>query len=244
MSAAELLAKVKAAYAGMDHYADEGSVDTHFFDAAGKLEKNRSLKPFKTRFRRGHYFKFEFAEQTFFGPRKRYVVYTDFKSARSWWAVTSKTEENPKLMRILAPLGGVSESASELVPSLLMPEEALPSPLSSQDADCDGPWDKDGQASYRLWVCRGSREVRCYWIDAQSFLLRKVETESIFGDESREEARRLSGKIKARLGRGIPEISFQDFRTRSVSTYVPDLGPAVEDSKISFDPYEFNQESP
>jgi outer membrane lipoprotein-sorting protein len=79
---------------------------------------------FKTAYERPNLFRFEYIQNQSFPPMNdRYVIWSDGKSARSWWTITPEVREAESLGLAVAGATGVSHGSAHTVSRLLMPRE-------------------------------------------------------------------------------------------------------------------------
>lgn len=236
MSADQILSRVQDSYAHMNTYQDEGSVDTTFYDLPRTKEKNRELKVFKTAFIRGVKFKFEYANQTVFGPKSRYLIFSDFKESQSWWELTGKTQKG-NLKMLLAEAGGVSSGSSYRVPIMLLAETSSAKIVDLRDGVLGATEKIDGNDCVKITGTSGQKQKTCYWIDANLFVVRKIQIDSDFDREKLDLIRKRA--LKRLKGKTLEEYSkhpSEEFSAKEITTYKPQVGVDLDDAKIVFDP--------
>ncbi len=214
-----LLDRVRRTYSEAKTYQDKGVVTTTFFKPDG-AEMMAAEKPFSTAFVRPDRFRFEYRQKRE-GDAKasRYLIARDASGkVRRWWDVRPGVEEGGSLYMALAGATGVSDGSANTVPSLLLTDDRH-----------GGNWTKHkelvlledaetaGRRCHRVQLtippipntpAQGS--VYTYWVDAESFLLRRIESKT----------------------------TFPDFFAKSVTTYEPILNGEVPDAALAFDPPE------
>src|SRR5690348_1665880 len=101
-TAADVLAKMAAVYAGCGTCRDRGIVQITFLSADGK---RTTELPFTTAFVRPDRFRFEYQEQV---PQRRYIVWARGKDVRTWWTIEPGVSREKSLDMALAGATGVS----------------------------------------------------------------------------------------------------------------------------------------
>ena len=206
-AARAVLDRVDEVYADCRTYRDTGVVTTVFVQPAG----NRTIKkPFTTAFDRpAGRFRFEFTDTMPDDKVVRFIIWREGRDVRTWWDIRPGVETPPSLGRALGGAVGVSGCSSKNVPSLLLPGEIgaaltfLPGAKRVADAKL-GPVD-----CFRV-EGRFGNAPRTLWIDQQTYLVRRIDTET----------------------------NFDTFRTEETTTYDPVLDGEVPDKLLAFDPPE------
>ncbi len=204
LSAPDVLARVVAAYRTCATYQDTGVVRTVYFEQTGQRTQDR---PFKTAFVRPDSFRFEFSD-TFYGNTTRFIVFQNGADVRRWWGIEPGIRSLKSLNMGLAEATGVSGGSAHVVPSLLLPEVVSGRSLKDMtdvkrldDAPCGSA------VCARLEGLWGGQK-RTLWIDLSSFLLRRIDSSTVF----------------------------PTFHTEQTTFYEPTLNQAISPDSLSFDP--------
>lgn len=236
MNPEQILAAMVEVYATCTAYRDAGRVTTRFITPGER--DHTEVRPFTTAFIRPDRFRFEFRSQIgeVEGEWYRYLVCAGGGSVRVWWDVRPGVEEPESLGLALAGATGVSGSSAHTIPALLLPEAVIGSGLTDLAGVVSlGDADLGGVACYRLqgtlvlppvdpaerlreeeWVFRETG-VRLghvepgpvtVWIDRGTLLVRRIEDGS----------------------------QFSTFRTETLMEYEPEVGVAVAEAELRFDP--------
>lgn len=232
MTAEDVIAALKTAYASCHTYADTGCVRTVFLNPDGST-KFVSTKPFETAFVRPDRFRFEFSSHhPGLTEYSRYIIAVNGPDVRKWWDISPGVERPESLALALAGATGVSGGSAHTVPALLLPEterarlgeRAAPSLMA--DAEWDGVpcyriqlrevADPERERQFREEMLRirgwcpppSEREAEVVWIDRVTFLLRRIESST----------------------------RFSDFRTECVTSYEPTFDEPIPDEHLEFDP--------
>jgi len=218
-SAADILKKMKDTYAGMKSYADTGVVlDLPQANSSNPILARSSRHTFSTYFSRsprGFILDYHACDIC------RYVVWGDPDAFHSWNKATGDRYDYPNPNN-LGAMGG--SPAVSKIPTLLYAKAPLLSDFSYyDDVELDGTETIEGHRCYRL-VGRAHDEYAAtgkvvnvrkmtLWIDAESFLLRRIAQDS---------------------GR---EAGGSEHRIEMV-TYQPQANPTIDDAKFKFTPPE------
>jgi outer membrane lipoprotein-sorting protein len=178
MSGPGLLARVKQTYAGLTTYSDNATIDIEQA-LPGVSTTLKASHSFSTKFTRPRQFKFDFRE----GEGDRYVIWASGDSFFTWWKSTSVTEEYPKGEGATAFATAQLPTAGGalMVSPLLFAEAGLVGPLTGLETpEFAGAETLDGRETYkikddvRLNHWSDATRPTTVWIDAESFLVRKV----------------------------------------------------------------------
>jgi len=206
-----LLERSRALYAGLQTYADSGSVLREYGQSSSDLHR------FTTHFRRTpRGFVFDFTKQS----RERYVVWGDPDAFHTWLSSTGQRFDYPNPRNATAISGsGVNTSDAVLkIPPLLYSKAALGGFFDSLGAVVtEGSEKVDGHPCVRLastastaYEATGKlanqRKVTV-WIDSESLLIRQI----------REEWPPLPGQ-----------------RSRVTTTIEPEANPKLDDNPLKF----------
>jgi hypothetical protein len=214
-----LLGRVRRVYAEARTYRDAGVVTTTFFKPDGAVMMV-SRKPFTTAFVRPDRFRYEYTEERREGERpSRYLVARDAaREVRTWWDVTPGVRTGRDLSLALAGATGVSSGSANTVPSLLLTgaaERDVGDWTRRRPVERLADAETAGRTCLRFSATIGARpnapasgSVFTYWVDAESLLLRRIESTS----------------------------TFPDFFTEAITTYEPVLDADVPDAALAFDP--------
>jgi hypothetical protein len=202
-SAGEVLDRVIQTYAGCRTYQDSGVVTTVFVEKRGPRTTKR---PFRTALVRPDRFRFEFRERALSEEERRYIVWRSGDEVWKWWDIKPGAVKQPSLSMGLAGATGVSGGSAQLIPALLLPEEVRGARLRNLEALTLLPEaDLGGVRCLRLQGQQGPDPVTI-WVDAATYLIRRVDTGHAFGD----------------------------FRTETTTTYEPTLDGEVAEAALAF----------
>jgi hypothetical protein len=172
MDVSECLRQLDDRYRRCSTYQDAGRVVTVY--TGDEIELTR-VKRFTTAFVRPDRFRFELEIREGPGPHMRYIVWTAPDGAHLWVEPGPRHELEASLQVSVAAATGVSSGAAHTVPALLLPEVVggwrLP---QLRDPHLD-----DSAATVpgcRCIVGEGWHGLIRAWIDAEDFLLRRLET--------------------------------------------------------------------
>ncbi len=200
----QILDKMVSVYASCNNYADEGRVETIFFQNSGR--SRTSVKPFSTAFVRPSRFRFEF-ENTDNNRSSHYVVWQEGASVKSWWTIKPETRSFENLAFALAGAVGVSFGAAINVPSMLMSSLGGTNRMQSlSQLELKGEQQVGDQTAYKVEGKDRRNNLITLWIDKERFLLLKIyETKT-----------------------------FEDFRTEQTTTYRPEINTNIPPEKLAF----------
>jgi hypothetical protein len=206
-AAEAILIQMKDAYAQCATYQDTGVVTTTF------IQSDRTWideKPFSTAFIRPDRFRFEFKSQVS-SIDPTYIIYVIWRNGAevlSWWDVTPGITTEESLDMAIAGATGVSFGSAHTIPPLLLPNEISGRLLTDiteaqriEDAEIEG---------VKCFRIQGKfvDDPITIWIEANTFLLRRSETQHIFSD----------------------------FSTQTVTTYSAVFNGVVTDDMLAFNP--------
>jgi outer membrane lipoprotein-sorting protein len=215
----DVLARSRAIYASLRSYADTGTIE-HEYGSAG--DPSRDRHSFTTYFNRApRHFYLEFRKQGV----DRYVIWGDPDAFHTWWKTTGAMEDypNPNNLGAFTTADYQTAGSAMKIPTLLYSKAPLQGPFSHFDDPVVGGMEEiGGHRCYRLAGATRDvygitgREVNIrkmtVWIDAESFLIRRV----------REEPKgALPGQIN-----------------RTTTTFEPQANPALDDKRFKFVPPE------
>lgn len=211
-----VLANMRNAYASCGSYKDSGYVlSVH----DGGHDRKR---PFKTAFKRGDRFRFEFQSN----GRLRYVLFRDNHGTKSWWDLTRSIEHFSAIGEVLTKAGGVSGRASCTVPALLLQDHMVPMPFTLL-------------AGLRLLSDCVEGGVECYRIQGSFSIVGPEKGRNLQGDPKRrtniEETLfvckrrfllvRIDDRIQSKRG-GVTEMT---------TVYSPELNTEVPETELTFE---------
>ena len=190
LSPVKILLTMKKVYGRCASYRDTGEVTT-----ASKVEGGSfgSRQPFATAFVRSGGFLFRYTDTGLGERQNTYTVWLGDGGVLAWWDASPGLRRSPSLEEALDAASGVSSGASVRVPGLLMPEKVrggafLIAPERLADADdrgtaCVRLRGRSRETPYTLTTGTGTVTVEdehvTLWIDASSFLLRRVEQQQV-----------------------------------------------------------------
>lgn len=214
-TAEQVLQKARDTYAAMRSYFDNGTVLVEY----GTSSEDRYV--FTTSFNRSpRHFLLESKQSPKETPR--YVIWGDPDAFHTWWKTTGQQYDYPNPNNITAISGSErnTQGTSMKIPTLLYGKSALAAAmLALSDPVLDGTDQLAGHRCYRV-VGRASdtyaatgKEVNVHrvsvWIDADTYLVRKVS----------EEWKALPGN-----------------RDRRTTLYDPKANPPIEEAQFKFSP--------
>ncbi len=204
LTAETILARMKETYAGCQTYQDTGVVTTTFIQSSG----NRiDEKPFLTAFVRPDRFRFEYKE-TQSSVEYRYIIWRNGAEVQSWWDVSPGIKTEESLDMAIAGATGVSSGSAHIIPALLLPDEISGRQLTDiTEAQRIGDTDINSISCYRIQG-KFAGDPIILWIEANTFLVRRIETQH----------------------------TFTDFSTETVTTYSPFMNGDVPDDVLAFNP--------
>ena len=212
-TAESILQNARETYANLKSYADTGMM---VYEYGAASEDKHS---FSTAFTRSpRHFILDFRKQS----GDRYVVWGDPDGFHTWWKTTNQTSDypNPSNTPAITLSGPPTQNAVLKIPTLLYSKATLGGDFTNfADAKLDGNEEIGGHRCYRLtgkasdsYAATG-KEVNMrkmtLWIDADSFLLRRVQEE-------------------------WPPVG--GTTTRNTTTYEPQANPSLQDASFKFVP--------
>ena len=217
LSAQDILTKSQAAYAALKSYSDTGTVDTEFGPPNGLLREHHT---FQTLFRAPRHFLFDFVKQD---KADRFVVWADDEAFHTWWQATGTADTYPKGQGGAAFVAGGQPTLNSLMvlSPWLFPQGDLSGALTEfGDATLAGTDAINGHSCYKLSgvgksVYRQSGHVvnvrkMTVWIDAQTFLVRRVFEDTADGAAG--------------------------YANRFTTTFDPQANPSLADARFAFTP--------
>jgi outer membrane lipoprotein-sorting protein len=220
----DILARARATYASLRSYADTGSVEIEFGPVGGTLKERHT---FSTSYRSPRYFYFDFTKHQ---KADRIVVWSDETAFHTWWQTTGVETTFPKGQGSTAfvtatPL--TKNSVTQIAP-LLFPQAGLTGTLTEfGDATVSGTESVGGRKCHKLVgiarsVYGATQHVvnvrkTSVWIDAETFLVRKIVEDA---------------------PRGTPTGMVM----RVTTTFQPQANPKLEDRQFVFVPPSVQEE--
>jgi outer membrane lipoprotein-sorting protein len=199
-----IIAQMKKTYANSQTYQDTGVVTTTFIQSSGNWIDE---KPFSTAFVRADRFRYEYKE-TQSSNEYRYIIWRNGPEVLSWWDVTPGINTEDSLDMAIAGATGVSGGSAHTISALLLSDEISGRQLTditeSQRIDNAAI---DGVNCYRIQG-KFAGDPMTIWIEAATFLVRRIETQH----------------------------TFSNFSTETVTTYSPILNGAITDAILAFNP--------
>ena len=200
----QILDKMVSVYASCNNYADEGRVETIFFQNSGRSWT--SVKPFATAFVRPSRFRFEF-ENTDHNRSSHYVVWQEGASVKSWWTIKPETRSFENLAFALAGAAGVSSGAAINIPSMLLSSLGDTNRIRSlSQLNLTGEEKVGDQTAYKVEGKDRRNNLVTIWIDKERFLLLKI----------------------------YEAKTFEDFRTKQTTIYRPQINTNISPEKLAF----------
>lgn len=237
-SVPELVARVRATYAGCAAYQDSGVVTTAFLRDRPKQVRSTVNKPYRTAFVRPDRFRFEFAQEGVrrWNEQQRMTVVWNELGVRSSWTVKPGVETHATIGAPLVAATGVSGGSARNVVGLLLPGVETGDPLANAEhGELLRAASEDGHECHVLrYTPVATLPSRTVWIDAREFLIRRADDTQTF-DAAWYEAQRarhvellkgeLSAEQRAMLEHMLAQSpgSQQPFRTETTTHCKPSL---------------------
>jgi hypothetical protein len=179
MNAADILAATAEAYRSLPFYRDHGRVVTR---VGGPTLFAEEL-PFQTAFARPDRFRFEYQYRYHPGrPWKSFVVWAHSSEVRVRWDAIGGLKRHDSLQSAIGAATGVSYGAARAIPVLLLGDEIggrRPTDLGEAVSIGDDTL-LDGVVCHRVSGHGGREESpRTLWIERDSFLIRRIEWQTI-----------------------------------------------------------------
>lgn len=205
-------------YADCTTYSDSGVVKTIFFRAEGERVIE---KPFTTAFVRPDRFRFEYVEQREDRRESRYIVWENGPLVQVWWSIGPAEFldcVDSSLSLALAGGTGISGGSAHTIPALLLPDEIggwrlmdMTEAERIEDAYLDEVGCEVTAASgsgtefYRI---QGEfvTSPMTLWIEKETFLVRRIDKQN----------------------------QFDDFRTKTTTTYSPAINGDISEDMLKF----------
>ncbi len=214
----DILARVKATYAALKSYADTGQVDVEYGQARNPSHERHT---FRTLYRAPRLFRFEYIKQQ---DADRLVLWSDLDTFNSWWRSAGTTATYGKgqgTMAFLLAESSTYHSVTQLAP-LIFAGSGLTSALTefgdATDAGLDTlaghPCHKlvgVAQSTYGKTGRVVNRRRTTVWVDAESYLVRRVFEDS-------------------------PEGTAVTLVSRVTTTFTPHANPTLDDDRFRFTP--------
>jgi len=221
---------IKAAYLGCASYRDSGEVAVTI-TTNEERRKRTTMQRFTTAFVRPDRFRFEYREVALVDDEgDRYLIHSEPGLRRSWWTLRPGTvDEHSSVLRAIAGAAGVSHGVTRIVPSLLFARE-FPKQLGLiHDLDSFVALDDylEGHPCIKLerhtphvppplqrpqtseeLDSRAETTGETYWVDATTFLLRRIDEEH----------------------------RFRKFTSITRICYSPSIDISIDDTELRFDP--------
>lgn len=233
---ADLLASIRASYAGLATYVDCGTC-TCEFDPDDPARSHISSLGFRTRFVRGRGFYFEF--WTSRDPvldeepgLTRYVIWTEDGRLRSWWSFTGELTEHGSIEEAVAAPTGISHFVAFRVPMLLAASEAVGTALPrASDVVSLRAVDQFGEAAWELTAERDGDRVTL-WVRRDPARLWRVHQRIVHTREKHE--RTLARMDSEGLPPDFPRPEFERELTMSTITQYFVRAPSDEAPELGF----------
>lgn len=204
LTAETILTQMKQAYSSCQTYQDTGVVTTTFIQSSGNWIDE---KHFLTAFVRPDGFRFEYIE-TQSSVEYRYIISRNSAEVLSWWDVTPGIKTEESLDMAIACATGVSSVSAHTIPTLLLPNVISGGRLTDiTEAQRIDDAEIGGVNCYRIQG-KFVNDPITIWIEANTFLVRRIETQH----------------------------TFTDFSTETVTTYMPVVNGVVADDMLAFNP--------
>ena len=214
-AARQVLDQTIKAYANCKSYRDTGVATALFRRESGSTRTTE--RSFATAFVRPDRFRFEFNDrnrvvQVPAGDRlSRYVIWSHGNEVQTWWDVKPGIEKPESLQFALGAAFGVSGGTSSTIAGLLLPDQVHGGKLQLIKNPSGFTLGEEGQhgahACYRIVGAWGKGPMTI-WIDKQSYLVRRIDT----------------------------QIQLDDARVEHTTTYDPIIDADIADDLLTFDP--------
>lgn len=198
-SSQEILAQMNQAYANCTTYQDTGVVTTTFINSTGRTTIQ---KPFFTAFVSPDRFRFEYKD-SLSSTAPPYIIWRDGVEVLSWSIINPGIRTEDSIGTAIARATGVSDGSAATIPPLLLPEIGLRMFYGETQRIDDAVI--DGVNCFRILENATGDTV---WIDAKTFLIRRIEAQH----------------------------TFSDFSTETVTTYNPVFNGVVTYEMLAFNP--------
>ena len=183
LTAGQIFDRMLRVYATAQTYQDKGIVTTNFYKP-GSAELQNQIKRIGTTAydRRTDRFRFQYEEVTsFFGLPNRYLIWSDGKSAKSWWTMGDSVNYDTSLSEELSAATGVSGTLSRKISGLLLTDTICAG--WGIDSLCQLTYLGTGTLGSRLCYrlsgrFRGDQTARL-WIDQKTFLILGIDESTI-----------------------------------------------------------------
>jgi hypothetical protein len=233
-NADELIAEVARRYLEIRSYRDQGVVATRFVRGPNSsVPEMTTRKPFRTLFVRPESCRFEFKVEpgrwvsTPESAWQRSVTWSLGGLTRSWWTLHPHVREHPSLFNALGANAGISGGSSMRIPSLLMPGAEARSPLSPSPTRILAGFDAiEDVVCHRLEDQTAPTRRTTVWIDAETFLVRKVFEAIRFTQE-------LQAKLHADSRAAIAAAPIGGLVTAEMKRRIAEEGPKIHDEHVS-----------
>lgn len=237
LSPTDILSRCADKYAACASYRDRGEVVTLIKMARGTSTER---KPFSTHFINPDCFRFEYFIRTAEPDEKkgRYVIWSDRGKVGSHWSYNPSADNGESLGTRLAAATGVSGGSAHTIPSLLLPSEIKGGAFDRFDVEARS-FDASGTPCYRLDGRSPHVDAPLsYWIDAESFLIRRIHqtvefTLAIQDKLARdaEDSLRMFLAAHPERAREFPAVHLpratEAFSTVCTTCYTPELDPSI-----------------
>ncbi|WP_116811609.1 hypothetical protein [Steroidobacter cummioxidans] len=183
----ELLTKVRATYAALQSYSDQGMIVLEEQPIGATLIRERYS--FETRYSAPRRFYFDFRKGAG-ADAERFVIWCGGETFSSWWSATQVKEEYPQGQGAQAFAMGMlpTSGTALLIPPLLFQNAGLQGALMTMTEPKYGGTQKLGgrlvhllTGSVRLNHWSDSVRVTTLWVDAETLMIRKVFEDSPTG---------------------------------------------------------------
>jgi outer membrane lipoprotein-sorting protein len=212
-SAEQVLERTRSAYAVLESYSDQGTIVNEDKNVGAPMTVERYR--FETRFAAPKRFYFDFAK-----PDERYVIWCAGESFATWWSATQTAESfSPGEGQNAFAVGEFPTSGTALlIPPLLFQQAGLHGPLADLSMPVSiGMETAEGRALHvlsanvRMNHWSDTTRATKVWIDAQTYLVRKVVQDTPSGMGS-------------------------DVIQRTTATFEPVANPSLGDESFEFAP--------
>jgi hypothetical protein len=248
-SIAEVLSNVANVYASCRSYRDEGEVTTRIVRHA-LVGSHTTRQPFRTAFVRPDRFRFEFRQMTV-GPEDEWPLYVTWSNegrTRSWWTYQPQVRVLDSIKSGIAAATGVSHGSGHTIPSLLLRDLELRSPLPAAERVSTfqrEPWDE--RDCIRLDFFSRPNQTSSMWLDANSLLVLRIVQQTDVTAANIEESRlRIIREVEANpaaFGEQAQSMleharqgGSQPFQTLSETVYRPELDVDLTPDLFEFTP--------
>jgi len=251
-SASEILARVVETYATCRSYREDGDEQTVFITGTSPWHRRTTRKKFRTAFVRPDRLFFECLDAGV-GPEsewRRGVAWADPSGAHAWNSMGIPMRNTDSISGALEALSAMSNSISWFASSLLFSNLGGRSPLPDPNtARLIGDEDVDGVTCHRIEGVRLGDQGVTIWIEAQSLLVRRIDSALEFNEERRRQIDKQVQEHMAKMPSDHPDRAMMEkgiamrtarpqraFQTEMTVRRRPAVNVEIDESVFAFTP--------